>query len=64
MSLFWDSSTQKEGTSYKLTLVNIRWRIRMNGKSISESVFCEVYWEIQQRLETNAMEESDLSILP
>lgn len=45
-------------------LVDIRERIRVNGKPISESVFGEVYWEIRRRLETNAKEENDLPILP
>ena len=45
-------------------LVDIRERIRINGKPISESVFGEVYWEVRRRLETNAKEDGDLPILP
>lgn len=42
---------QRTGLFTSPHLVDIRERIRVNGKPISEDVFGEVYWEIRRRLE-------------
>lgn len=47
-------------------LVDIRERIRIDGKPVSKAVFAQVYWQVRNRLETNANIDADpdLPILP
>jgi folylpolyglutamate synthase len=46
-------------------LLDVRERIRVNGKPISQAVFGEAYWEVRRRLEAfNASDDEELPILP
>ena len=46
-------------------LLDVRERIRVNGKPISQAVFGEAYWEVRRRLEAfNASDVEELPILP
>ena len=49
-------------------LVDIRERIRVNGRPIAKDVFGKVYWEVRKRLEahshSNTDDDDDLPVLP
>jgi folylpolyglutamate synthase len=46
-------------------LLDVRERIRVNGKPISQAVFGEAYWEVRRQLEAfNASQDEELLILP
>lgn len=45
-------------------LVDIRERIRINGKPVSKPVFSQAYWCIRKRLEEYKSTTSDLPVLP
>ncbi|XP_076289245.1 folylpolyglutamate synthase 1 isoform X2 [Lasioglossum baleicum] len=41
-------------------LVTVRERIKINGQSISESLFTEYFWEVHRKLENTKEHESDM----
>jgi folylpolyglutamate synthase len=49
-------------------LMDIRERIRVNGKPVSKAVFGEVYWDLRRRLEdpenSSCDEQDELQVLP
>lgn len=45
-------------------LVDIRERIRVNGKPVSKQVFAQAYWTVRRRLEQYKGSEEDLPVLP
>jgi folylpolyglutamate synthase len=48
-------------------LVDIRERIRVNGRPISQQTFAKVYWEVRTRLDQNASlpeDDPELPVLP
>ena len=45
-------------------LIDIRERIRVNGRPVSRQIFAEAYWEVRQRLETGATTSNYDATLP
>jgi folylpolyglutamate synthase len=45
-------------------LIDIRERIRIDGRPVSQSVFGQAYWDLRTRLQAAGSEEEDLPVLP
>lgn len=65
-SILRESGGKKTGLFTSPHLVNIRERIRLGGRPVSEEVFGQAYWTVRRQLEENSADDYDdeLPVLP